>query len=117
MGSVDALAITISYLLDDITDERTGKLYFELWALAARDPEAEQALDSLYVRHRRHLELLISRVNPRLPGDKVALRAALIAAQIEGLMLFMGAGKTQHPELKGLRDEALRMIVSYAAAK
>jgi len=78
---------------------------------------AEQALDNLYTRHRRHLQLLISRVNPRLPVDKVALRATLIAAQIEGLMLFMGAGKPQHPEFQGLRDEAMRMIVSYAAAK
>lgn len=74
-------------------------------------------LDGLYRRHRRHLELLVSRVNPRLPAEKVALRATIIAAQIEGLMLFLGAGKPKHPELAGLREEALRMIVSYAASK
>lgn len=117
MNSMDALAVTIDYLLDDITDERTGKRYFEVWALAARDPEAEQALDSLYTRHRQLLQLLISRVNPRLSVEKVAWRATLIAAQIEGLMLFMGAGKPQHLELAGLRNEALRAIMSYATAK
>jgi AcrR family transcriptional regulator len=105
MSSADALAVTVAYLLDDITDEKTGKLFFELWALGARDPEAEQALDNLYTRHRRHLELLIGRVNPRLSSDKISLRATLIAAQIEGLMLFMGAKKPRHPELEGLKDE------------
>lgn len=117
LSSADALTVTIEFLLEDMTDEKTGKLFFELWALAARDPEAEQALDGLYVRHRRHLELLISRVNPRLRPETVSLRATIIAAQIEGLMIFIGAGKPKHPEFEGLRDEALRMIISYAAAK
>lgn len=108
MSSADALTVTIEYLLSDITDERTRKLFAEVWALAGRDAEAEQALDSLYSRHRQHLQMLISRVNPRLPVEKVALRATLIAAQVEGLMLFMGTSKPQHPELAGLRDEALR---------
>ena len=35
MSSADALAVTVAYLLDDITDEKTGKLFFELWALGA----------------------------------------------------------------------------------
>lgn len=117
LNGVDGLAVTIGYLLDDITNEKTGKLFFDLWALAARDPEAERSIDELYTRHRRHIELLISRANPRLSGEKIRLRAAIITAQVEGLMLFMCGAKTQHPEFQGLRDEALRMMVSYATEK
>ncbi len=112
-----ALSQALRYLILDMRTEETNKFYFELWALAVRDDDARDALDILYTRHRQQLELLIARANPRLSRPKVRLRATLMAAQIEGLGLFIGYGKTPHPEFEHLDEEAHDQLMAYALAR
>ena len=54
---------------------------------------------------------MISNANPKIGGQAVELRAALIIAQIEGLMLFLNQDMPKHAELSNLADEAVREIM------
>jgi len=109
-----ALSWVISFLIDDCRERETDLFFLEFWALAARDPDACEALDNFYVRHRHLIANLIARANLKLSESTVQLRAAVIAEQIEGLVLFIGHNKPKHPEMKGLEVEVHRQIISYA---
>jgi hypothetical protein len=53
---------------------------------------------------------MIGDLNPTMPPETRALRAALITTQIEGLMIVVGPGKPRHRELDGIEDEAMTQI-------
>lgn len=112
----ERLAASIRYLLADIKNPETEKLFVEIWSLATRDPVAREIFDRMYVSHRQKLAVLIAAVNPALSDDAVAKRAALVAMQIEGLMLLISDSKPKHPELDGIEDECLRAILMLVEA-
>lgn len=111
------LAKALKFLITDCQKPDTTKFFCELWALSIRDNDARDALDALYVRHRHELELLIIRANPQLSKSKAKLRATLMAAQIEGLVLFIGDGKPWHPEFDQLEIEVFDRLMEYALAR
>lgn len=111
-----ALSWVIAFLIEDCREMETDLFFLEFWALAARDPYACAALDNFYVRHRHRVANLIARANSSLSARTVELRAAVIAEQIEGLVMFIGHNKPKHPEMDGLEEEVHRQIMSYALA-
>ena len=94
----------------------TDLFFVEFWALAARDPDASEALDNFYARHRHLIANLVARANTDLSERTVQMRAAVIAEQIEGLVMFIGHNKPKHPEMDGIEDEVHRRVMSYALA-
>ncbi|MFC4349184.1 TetR/AcrR family transcriptional regulator [Kordiimonas lipolytica] len=109
-----ALSWVLKFLIDDCTTMETGLFFVEIWALAARDPDACMALDSFYVRHRHQIANLISHANPALSESTVQLRAAVVAEHIEGLVMFIGHNKPKHPEMAGIKDEIHDQLMRYA---
>ncbi len=114
---IDALTVTIKYLLDDLDSDESVQLFFELGALAMRDTAAAEALETLYARHRHHLGELISQANPDLSKKETAHRATMIAAQIEGLVLFVNKRLNPNSECAGIEEEALQAIIRYAVSE
>lgn len=102
----------IKLLLNDAKKSKTEKLFVEIWSNATRDLTVKKILDRMYCHHRRNLEKYIRAANPKLTNKKISLRAALVAMQIEGLMLLISESKPQHPELDGLDAECLNSLMN-----
>lgn len=111
-----ALTGAVRYLLADARRGDTERLFVEIWSLATRDPIAREIFDTLYSHHRLNLERLIARVNPALPPATLSRRAALVAMQIEGLMLLISDSKPQHAELQGIDEECVAAIMRLVEA-
>jgi AcrR family transcriptional regulator len=79
---------TVDMFLDELTDPVTHALFFELWALASRNPFASSLMDKMLGRERKTVYKLIRGLNPDLSDEETMQRAILVVAQVEGLMLF-----------------------------
>lgn len=97
----------LRYLLADARNGDTEKLFVEIWSIATRNPVAREIFDYMYTHYRRNLATIISETNPKLSERQVHLRAALVAMQIEGLMLLISENKPKHAELIGIEDECI----------
>lgn len=103
--------VVIEYLLDDLADPFTARLFPELWALANHDEDVRTALDLFYQRHLASLEEMIHALNPKLGALAAKRRAALVGMMIEGLVLILGHGKPRHPHLVDLEGIARQTIL------
>lgn len=112
----ERFSLMIDYLLNDLSDPFTGKLFPELWALATRDDDLRAAMDIFYLRHLQSLERAIRDINPLLDKETGKHRAALIGMMIEGLVLILGHGKPRHPQYKNLKRAAKNTILHIAMA-
>ena len=107
----EQLAAVVRYLIADATKAETEKLFVEIWSLATRDAMVREIFDRMYVHQRKMLEVFVANANPTLSEREVSLRSALIAMQIEGLMLLISESKAQHPELDGIQEACVTHIL------
>jgi AcrR family transcriptional regulator len=105
----------LRYLLDDIKNPDTSKIFFELWSLAQRHPHVTALVDWMYVHHRRNIEGMIAAISPAMPEAQRRLRAALIATQIEGLMVLLATQMPRHEQLAGIEDACIEQALRLAA--
>ena len=105
------LEAAVRYLLQDIRNPESEKLFVEIWSLATRDPIGREIFDRMYSHHRHNLARLVTATNPALDERTAQQRAALIAMQIEGLMLLISEGKPQHAELQGIEEECVAALM------
>lgn len=105
------LIAVLRYFIADVKQAETERLFVEIWSLATREPVAREIFDMMYGHHRQTLAGLIAEANPALPAATVQLRAALVAMQIEGLMLLISESKPRHAELDGIEDECVAAIM------
>jgi len=82
--------------------------------MANRSLAVSKMMDTFYGRLRGAIEAMIADLNPKMPPDTRALRAALITTQIEGLMILIGPRKPKHRELDGIEHEAMAQIENMA---
>ena len=59
---------------------------------------------------------MLAEIDPAMSAHTRRLRAALITAQIEGLMLLIGPNSPAEAELIGVEEEAIRQIQRLALA-
>ncbi|WP_096701656.1 TetR/AcrR family transcriptional regulator [Magnetospirillum sp. 15-1] len=102
----------IRYLLKDIRSPRTNAVFFELWAFANRDPGAAEILAGAYRHHLANLERLILEMSGSTDPAAAARKAILVAAMIEGLMVFMA----QRSHLDFDADEIERLCMGQIMA-
>lgn len=110
------LESAVRYLLQDIKNPESEKLFVEIWSLATRDPIGREIFDRMYSHHRANLARLVAATNPALDERTAQQRAALLAMQIEGLMLLTSEGKPQHAELQGIEEECVAAIMRLVEA-
>jgi AcrR family transcriptional regulator len=107
---------SVRFMIEENKRDRTISLLMEMWAFSNHSPSVAKMLDAFYGKMRAWIAGMIGRVKPELDPQRLALRAALVTAQIEGLMILIGPKRFAHPELKGLEDAAVAQIEALAFA-
>jgi TetR/AcrR family transcriptional regulator len=88
----DPLANLITYSLQQVKSPRLTVATTESWALAHRNALARETMQAGYERYLALFMAAIKPLNPRLPEAQLRSRAALIGAQIDGLLLYTFEG-------------------------
>jgi AcrR family transcriptional regulator len=96
----------VEYLIEDLNTQRTTKFFPELWALANHDEYAAELMDNMYAAQRQALAELIYAINPDLDERQTNHLALFISSSIEGLTMFVGAGKKQENTLQSMKEIA-----------
>lgn len=109
-GDREIFMFSIEFMIRENKRERTVSLLMEMWAMANHSPSVSKMLDAFYGKMRAWLSEMIVRVRPDLASDVVVMRAALIIAQIEGLMILIGPKRAPHKELVGIEHAAVEQI-------
>ncbi|KQW90152.1 hypothetical protein ASC94_20670 [Massilia sp. Root418] len=104
----------IDYFLDDLRDQISSGLFFEIAALANRHPYASRMFDTMLTRARRTLRNLMRDIAPELTPGQCEIRGALIVSQMIGLMIFLSDTRPKHAELAELQQEATAAIMRTA---
>jgi AcrR family transcriptional regulator len=114
MGAVGdgagALEAALEPLLAEQRDPTSYRLFYDLWALAAREPAIAAELRTFYARYTAAVEGLLRRAAPELSGAEAHARAELLVALLEGLSLFR-SGTVGAPDRKV--EAELRHVVSW----
>jgi AcrR family transcriptional regulator len=115
-SKLDLFKAVIDHFLDELSDQVSTGLYFEISALANRHPYAAKSFDGVLTSARKTLRNLIQQMAPQMSRQQCEIRGALIVSQMIGLMLFISEVSPQHAELAGLRREAGAAILRIALA-
>jgi AcrR family transcriptional regulator len=110
VGAKAIFSHSIWYMIEENKRPKTKSLLLEMWSLANRSRATMRMMDAFYRRMRQWLEAMLADLDPGAPPNTRRLRAALITAQIEGLMLLVGPNSPSAAELVGLEAEAVRQI-------
>ena len=105
---------TADMFLEEITDPVTHAIFFEIWALASRNPFASQLMDKMLGRERKSVYNLIRGLNPAISDDEYMQRAILMVAQIEGLMLFRLNSATRREQFMAVRASVRKALLNLA---
>ncbi len=111
---VEQFLATIDMFLEEMGDPVTRGMFFEFWALATRNTFASALMEKMQVRERKAIFKLIQGMSPRISDEDCIIRAALIVAQVEGLMLFRLRNRPKRPELEGLEKAAREAVLRLA---
>lgn len=82
-----------------------SKFFCAIWALAGHDKDVEKLLNEIYARDCKRYAGFIQLANPKLPKKTCELRAMLLLAQLEGLVLFVTPGRFGAKKLRMLEKE------------
>lgn len=113
---VDQFLATVDMFLEELGTPLMRGMFFEFWALATRNTFASTVMDKMQARERKGIFNLIRGLSPDISEREYMIRAALIVAQIEGLMLFRVKNGPKRPELAGLEEAARQAVLRLALA-
>lgn len=107
----------IRYLIDDHKKRQTVGFFYQLWARAHVDDATRETMAEMYASHCRNIENLIHPMNPELDDQTRRQRAVMIAALMEGMMLFVGYGKKRPRGIGSIEDEVVSQCLKIAAGQ
>lgn len=113
-GSRETLLYSVEYMIKENKRPKTTIVLQEMWAMSNHSPAVMRMMDVFYGQMRRWIEDMLLAINPRQAPAMRYKRAALITAQIEGLMILIGPNRTPHLELRGLEEEAIAQVMRLA---
>ena len=105
---------SIRYMIAENKRVKSNRLLQEMWAMANHSAAVMKMLDAFYCKMRAWIEGMLADIAPNQPLRRRRLRAALITAQVEGLMVLIGPNRMVHKELEGLEDETIMQIQKLA---
>ena len=111
---VEQFLATVDMFLEELGNPVIRGMFFEFWALATRNTFASTLMERMQSRERKAIYKLIQGLSPEISDDEYMVRAALIVAQIEGLMLFRVRNRPRRPELEGLEGAARQAVLHLA---
>lgn len=105
----------IQFLIEDTKDRKTTGFFYQLWARANIDSQTNDVMQKMYAHHSRNIERLMVPLCPDMPETMRYQRAVMIAALIEGMMLFIGHGKTRPDGTQDIESKILQMAKRLAS--
>ncbi|WP_162296923.1 TetR/AcrR family transcriptional regulator [Burkholderia ubonensis] len=105
----------VRLLIEDGKQPRTQCLFVNFWALAQTQEFARKSLEEGYQFQRNVIARFVADVNPGLSPSALARRAALITAQIEGLLVLIPQRNRFPSDIRGIEDDAVKAILAVAA--
>lgn len=113
-ASSASAALRLEALLDGILrsqeDIESSRFFWELWALAARDPAVAEAMQSFYRSYWRVVVGALLAAEPALGRPRAERRAALLVAMLEGLTLFRSRTPRRELPLPFLERELKSLV-------
>ena len=79
-------------ILDDQDDVAACRMFWEIWALAARDALVAAAAAAFYARYRQGVAAALRAALPGLSAARAERRAAVLVSLFEGLTVWRFAG-------------------------
>lgn len=110
----ERLAEICGLVLEDITTQKTTRLFPELWALANHDEFVFDRVKELYARARVPLIEIIREMRPELSQASIEALAVFISASMEGMTMFAGSDKpfaSQMPVFESIAIQSFIHIV------
>ncbi len=104
----------IRYLIKDDKNRQTAGFFLQLWARAHVDEATNNTMMSMYDNHTDNLLRLMEPLNPQMDHKMRRQRAVMIAALIEGMMLFIGYGKKRHRGIGNIETELVKLCFRLA---
>lgn len=114
---VEQFQAIIHTFLDDLSQPTSNGMFRELWALSLHNPYAAEIMTKMLTRIRKSFRNLIRTLSPDFSPQLCELRGALIAAQMQGIALYLTSQQGNPAELKDLKDEACAAIVRLATVR
>jgi len=111
---IDTFVFSIEYMIEENKRPKSSNMLLEMWAMSNHSPAVKMMMDVFYGQMRAWIERLMQAANPAQSKPTRQLRAALITAQLEGLMVLIGPNRVDHAELWGLEKEAIRQMTHLA---
>jgi AcrR family transcriptional regulator len=106
VAPLDRLDNILADLLTELRKPAVCASFLQLWALAQRDPDIGMLVETLYEDYRLVLKDLVQAVTPAFNDEQASVAATLMAAQIEGLMIFLFRGGASLPAWDQLAHRA-----------
>jgi AcrR family transcriptional regulator len=103
-------------ILDDQKSAESCRFFWELWALAARDPAVADAMQAFYRAYWKNRVTALLDAGPALGRPRAERRAALVIAMLEGLTLFRTRTAARDLPLPFLERELRSLVRRLATA-
>jgi AcrR family transcriptional regulator len=114
-GSAKARLLRIvEYLLKDQETRNSCQIFWELWAMAGRDPNIGAIMNSYYDAYLDKIADAIRQAAPAMPKRQAQRNAGVIVALIEGASLLRGFGKPRRASLSGYERSILAICEQLA---
>lgn len=117
MASADRTAqfmAAMEIFLADIKNPMTSGVFVEVWALANRNPYAAKILETIHARERKAVTRLIRNLAPATDNADLDIRAILIPALIDGLLLRIARKGVSPAEVAQLEEAGRRAFLLLA---
>jgi AcrR family transcriptional regulator len=111
-GSLEDL---IRFILDEQQPQEYCLMFWELWALAARDEEINAVMARYYAQYQKQIEYVLSKAVPGLAPGARRRRAVLIMSLMEGLSLFRGVEGRLDIPARQLDKDVVEAVIRIAA--
>ncbi|MGI4959940.1 MAG: TetR/AcrR family transcriptional regulator [Janthinobacterium lividum] len=111
----EKLRNTIGYILSQVIKPDVCRLFFELWSLAQRDDVTRDVIRQTYQNYRENFRVLAAQMDPAAQSIVHVARATLLAATLEGIIVFTfkgGPGVGDWPTLQQMiKDNAVNLFL------
>jgi AcrR family transcriptional regulator len=117
MASADRVVqfmAAMEIFLADIKNPMTSGVFVEVWALANRNPYAAKILETIHARERKAVSRLIRNLAPATNNADLDIRAILIPALIDGLLLRIARKGVSPAEVAQLEEAGRRAFLLLA---
>lgn len=88
MSPIERFELAIRENITATMDSKTGRLFFQIGALAALNEQVKNIMTDQYAHFLTGMKYLVSLINPQLSTEKIEIYSGLIATMIEGNFFY-----------------------------